>query len=164
MYAELYCKAHQHNTRVLAWGYESWNGGSCPVTEFYSWARNKDPRMYNSTAVQEWANVTATCVAKSGFDGVMLDQEGIGGPPIGTVAERTAITYAVCELKAALNKSIPGSMVAWSTDTGPYFDYAAMTNQGCVDLCTACVNFFASLGFFREIFLWTFSLWMDAKY
>ena len=66
-----------------------------------------------------------------GFDGVLLDIEGVTVP---SQKERDAITFAVCALKTALNATLPGSMVAWTTDTGNYFDYAAMTRGGCVDL------------------------------
>ena len=53
---ELYCLAHAHNIRVLTWGYESWNGSSCPITEFYAWALASDPRVYNTSAVTSWAS------------------------------------------------------------------------------------------------------------
>ena len=48
--------------------------------------------------------------------------------------EKAAITFAVCSLKKALNKTLPGNMVTWTTDVGAYFDYATMTAEGCVDL------------------------------
>jgi hypothetical protein len=74
------------------------------------------------------------CVAASGFDGVLQDMEGIGGPPLGPTKEKAVITFAVCELKRALNRTLPGSWQLWTTDTGAYFDYAAMTEQGCIDM------------------------------
>ena len=40
----------------------------------------------------------------------------------------------MCELKRELNASLPGALLAWTTDTGGYFDYAEMTARGCVDL------------------------------
>jgi len=52
---ELYCKAHEENVPVLTWGYESWDGGSCPITRFYSWALSGSDNVYNKTAVDEWA-------------------------------------------------------------------------------------------------------------
>lgn len=41
-------------------------------------------RMFNQTAVDLWAMETAACVAIKGFDGVLLDMEGIGlqGPNV----------------------------------------------------------------------------------
>ena len=62
----------------------------------------------------------------------MLDQEGIDLDFNQT--EKDAITFAVCALKTELNKTLPGNMVAWSSDVGSYFDYAALTEKGCVDL------------------------------
>ena len=60
--------------------------------------------------------------------------ETIGGPPLGPVNERTLITAAVCELKRELNASMPGALLAWTADTGGYFDFAELTAKGCVDL------------------------------
>ena len=62
----------------------------------------------------------------------MLDQEGIDLDFNQT--EKDAITFAVCALKKELNKTLPGNMLAWSVDVGAYFDYAAMAEQGCIDL------------------------------
>ena len=138
-YAQLWCRAHEANARILTWGAEAWDGLSCPVTEFYSWllgtatggGEGSDPRIYNETAVLGWAADVAACVPARGFDGVLLDIEGVTVP---TAKERDAITFAVCALKRALNATLPGNMVAWSSDTGPYFNYAALTSGGCVDL------------------------------
>ena len=47
---------------------------------------------------------------------------------------QAAITFAVCELKRALNATLPGSWQAWTTDTGAYFDYKTMTEEGCIDM------------------------------
>ena len=55
------------------------------------------------------------CLAAEGFDGAMLDMEGIGrgiGPP----KDYDAITYAVCKLKAEINRTIPGNVMMWTTD------------------------------------------------
>ena len=49
----------------------------------------KDPRVHNASAVQDWAQRCAACVAAQGYDGILLDMETIGGPPIGPVSERT---------------------------------------------------------------------------
>ena len=109
------------------------------MSEFYGWLLGKatgggegsDPRISNQTAVLAWAAEVAACVLARGFDGVLLDIEGVHVP---TAKERDAITFAVCALKRALNATLPGNMVAWSSDPGPYFDYAALTSGGCVDL------------------------------
>lgn len=84
-YASMFCKAHAQNARILTWGKESWDGRSCPVTEFYSWLlkseKGEDPeRIYNQSAVSQWAQEVASCVPERGFDGVMLDIEGVSVP------------------------------------------------------------------------------------
>ncbi len=143
-YAETFCTAHRSGARILNWSplpqgnTSSGSGGQpvvkrdCGVTEFYSWARqrNGDPgsqAMFNRTAVQQWARETATCIPASGFDGVLLDQEAIDLDFNQT--EKDAITFAVCALKSELNKTLPGNMVAWTSDVGAYFDYKALTEQ-----------------------------------
>jgi hypothetical protein len=81
-YAQLFCTAHKHKARILTWGLASWDGETCPVTEYYGWARanttaGKAPpagnKVYSKTAVRDWAKRTAECVAAKGFDGVVLD-------------------------------------------------------------------------------------------
>ena len=62
---------------------ESWDGGSCPIMEFYTWALDGGPHVYNHTAVDEWASKAASCSVEKGFDGILLDMEGIGEPPLG---------------------------------------------------------------------------------
>ena len=44
------------------------------------------------------------------------------------------MTKAVCTLKAALRKVLPDVVLMWTADTGPYFDYATLTKNQCVDL------------------------------
>ena len=137
MYSDLWCTAHENKARILDWGYKNAEGVGCPVTRFYGWARDRNGNksnleMFNQTAVLAWADEVATCIPEKGFDGVLLDQEGIDVDFNET--EKEAITFAVCALKQALNKTLPGNMVAWTTDVGAYFDYATMTSQGCVDL------------------------------
>ena len=130
---ELYCLAHAHNIRVLTWGYESWNGSSCPITEFYAWALASDPRVYNTSAVTSWAREAASCAVSHGFDGLLLDMEGIGGPPLGPSSMLDAIFFAVCQLKEELTARLPHAIILWTADTGPYFPVANLTEAGCVD-------------------------------
>ena len=35
-----------------------------------------DPRIFNSSAVTDWAKRTAACIVAQGFDGIGLDAEG----------------------------------------------------------------------------------------
>lgn len=131
---EMFCHAHAHGVRVLTWGYGSWNGTHCPIGEYYKWWTEKDDRVHNPQAVRDWAARSAACVSALGYDGILLDMETIGGPPLGPVSERSLITAAVCELKRELNASMPGALLAWTADTGGYFDFAELTAKGCVDL------------------------------
>ncbi len=151
-YAEMFCTAHRSGARILSWmplpqgNTSAGSGGQpvakrgCGVTEFYGWARqrNGDPSsqaMFNRTAVRQWAQETAACIPASGFDGVLLDQEAIDLDFNQT--EKDAITFAVCALKSELNKTLPGNMVAWTSDVGAYFDYAALTEKVGPDVGTA---------------------------
>ena len=131
---ELYCKAHSKNIPVYTWGYESWDGGSCPVTKFYSWALTGNSNVYDKDAVNDWASETASCVIEKGFDGILLDMEGIGGPPLGPESMLDAIYYAICTLKQELTKKLSYSKIYWTADTGPYFPYEDLTTDGCVDM------------------------------
>ena len=38
-FAQLWCEAKRSGTRILTWGYQGWDGNSCPVAEFYGWLR-----------------------------------------------------------------------------------------------------------------------------
>ena len=131
---QLFCKAHKQNVPVLTWGYESWNGSSCPITDFYSWALANDSRVYDSSAITEWAVAAADCAVSRGFDGILLDMEGIGGPPLGPASMLDAIFFAVCQLKGALSARLPQARIFWTADTGPYFPVANLTSAGCVDV------------------------------
>jgi hypothetical protein len=116
-YLQLWCKAHEAGARILSNGYNNWAGQKCAVNRFYGWAQKHSPLIYNQSAVRGWAAEVAQCIADSGFDGVLQDMEGIGGPPLGPTRERAAITFAVCELKRALNATAPGAWQVWTTDT-----------------------------------------------
>jgi len=131
---DLYCKAHASNIPVYTWGYESYDGGSCPVTRFYGWALSGNANVYDKEATTAWAQETAACVVEKGFDGILLDMEGIGGPPLGPEEMLDAITFAVCTLKSELVKHLPYGRIYWTADTGPYYDYDTLTRDGCVDL------------------------------
>ena len=129
---QLYCTAHKHGVKVLQWSEGSWNGTNCGASEFYSWCLKGDSRIFNDSAVQAWATSTAACINAQGFDGILLDAEGaytVGKPKV-----KAAVTKAVCTLKAALHTVLPQAVLYWTADTGPYFDYATLTNDGCVDL------------------------------
>jgi hypothetical protein len=136
-FQQYFCAAKKAKKRVLNWAASSWSGTNCGVATFYSWARDGDARRYNKTAVNAWARDTSECLATEGFDGISLDMEGIGrgkGPDKDNPAIVDAITYAVCQLRSELNRTIPGNLAAWTTDVGNYFDYKAMTDRGCIDI------------------------------
>ena len=49
--------------------------------------------------------------------------EGIGWPTMNAAEKKAsddAITFAMCELKRALNKTVPGSLQYFTADTGYY--------------------------------------------
>ena len=130
---DYFCHAKTNGVRVLAWAAASWSGRSCGVADLYGWFRSSDPQRLNKSAVDAWAASAADCLAAEGYDGVSLDMEGIGrsiGPP----EDYDAITYGVCQLRAELNRTIPGALMTWTTDVGAYFDYKAMTDRTCVDI------------------------------
>lgn len=61
----------------------------------------------------------------------MQDMEGIGWDKMNATSKKAtdeAITFAICELKRALNKTLPGALQHFTADTGSYFDYAAMAD------------------------------------
>eukprot|EP01043_Picozoa_sp_COSAG02_P041694 COSAG02_NODE_3478_length_6673_cov_14.589747_6_plen_287_part_00 len=151
-YAEMFCTAHRNGARILSWmplPQGNTSAGSdgqpvvkrgCGVTEFYGWARQRNgdsssQAMFNRTAVRQWAQETAACIPASGFDGVLLDQEAIDLDFNQT--EKDAITFAICALKSELNTTLPGNMVAWTSDVGAYFDYAALTEKVGPVVCAA---------------------------
>ena len=131
---DLYCKAHENHIPIYTWGYESWDGSTCPITRFYSWALSNDPKVYDKGEVDQWAAESASCAIEKGFDGILLDMEGIGGPPLGPDKMLDAIYYAVCTLKRELQSLLPYAQIIWTADTGPYFPYEKLTTDGCVDL------------------------------
>ena len=53
---------------------------------------------------------------------------------VGKPAVRAAVTSAYCKLKKEVSAAIPGSVLYWTADTGNYFDYKTLTDEGCVDL------------------------------
>ena len=142
-FPDMYCHAHRNGVRMLSWDGGKGRGssplvapgGGCPTSQFYSWALKNDARMYDKKEVQSWATNTSACIVASGYDGILLDAEGSGSTSNQT--QRAAVTAAVCELRAELRKALPGALLAWTVDTGGYFDYKAMTDGDCVDLWLA---------------------------
>ena len=142
-FPDMYCHAHRNGVRMLSWDGGKGRGssplvapgGGCPTNQFYSWALKNDARMYDKKEVQSWATNTSACIVASGYDGILLDAEGSGSTSNQT--QRAAVTAAVCELRAELRKALPGALLAWTVDTGGYFDYKAMTDGDCVDLWLA---------------------------
>ena len=133
-YGKVYCEAHRHGAKVLAWNQPGPNGTACPTTQIYQWWRQTDPRMYNESAVTEWAAATAACIPAAGFDGVFFDAEFT--PP--GAKGRAAVTMAVCKLKEALQRTLPGAPVWFAVGAGAIvFDFAAMSEgkERCVDQC-----------------------------
>lgn len=142
--AEMYCAAHRKGVRVLSWT-DCGPTLCCPVSELYKWLISKDRTKLNSTKsadglftlnrtlITSWARTTATCIAKAGLDGVLLDMEDVGGHQWQGVDSMSAISFGVCQLRAFLNETIPGSLIVWTTEDSRLADYKAIAEAGCVD-------------------------------
>ena len=132
-FGEVYCQAYRVGAKVLAWSQPGWNNTACAVTDVYDLWRHSDPQMYNASHIAAWATETAECLAATGWDGVLFDAEIT--PPDGAKG-RAAVTMAVCALKRALQKVIPGAPVYFAVGAGvAAFDFANMSEkEQCVDM------------------------------
>jgi hypothetical protein len=141
---QMYCAAHRNGVRVLSWT-DCGPTLCCPVSELYRWLGSKDRTKLNSTKnsngfftlnrtlVSSWAQTTASCIAKAGLDGVLLDMEDVGGHQWPGVDSMDAIQFGVCQLRKFLNETIPGSLIVWTTEDSRLADYKAIAEAGCVD-------------------------------
>ena len=141
---QMYCHAHARGVRVLGWT-SCGPTLCCAVDEFYGWLVTKDRTKLNRTKdrdgfftlnrtlVSAWAQSTAECIARAGLDGVLLDLEDVGGHQWPGVDSMGAIAFGVCELRRWLNQTVPGSLVAWTTEDSRLADYGAIAEAGCVD-------------------------------
>jgi hypothetical protein len=59
--------------------------------------------------------------------------EDVGGHIWAGVNSMASIRDGVCELRRWLNRSIPGSLVVWTTEDSRLADYGAIASAGCVD-------------------------------
>ena len=100
--AELVCRAHQHNARVvghLGHGSVQW------------------PQVVNASWRTEWvSDITHWFIEEQGMDGIQFDVEALNPN------ETAAATDLVCELRAALNAALPGSTLSWCSDFPPSAD------------------------------------------
>jgi hypothetical protein len=69
--------------------------------------------------LESWATQSAAWVVANGFDGALLDIEGIDATK-GDKAFLDSITLGYCALKAALEKALPGSLLTWASAFTPY--------------------------------------------
>lgn len=129
---QLYCEAHRSGARVLDWT-SCGPTECCPVDEFYGWLRSKDKKSLNQTIVTSWAKSTAACIKRAGLDGVLLDLEDVGAHIWPGVDAMSAIKFGVCELRRALNATLPGSLLIWTTMDSRLANYGQLAVDGCVD-------------------------------
>lgn len=156
--AELMCTAHAHGARVITW-FSSIGAcpsdilnqsGTCsalrnPIVEWPTQLRvaPTDPHTTNPARVQEWANLSARFIVDNGFDGVLLDIEGVAdhGQEF-----RDAITSGFCTMREQLTAVLPGSLLTFTAAATPYFTgFHGLTPEpyGALDLqaIDKCIDF-----------------------
>ena len=116
----LLCKAHQHNVRVLPWSAAAF-GQASPIAALYEAYRYKwkdtVPVYHNRSAVAANVAASVSFVVDSGFDGILLDAEGLSAlTPAATAELRTDLVAWAGLLREGLARALPGSMLTWTTD------------------------------------------------
>jgi hypothetical protein len=75
------------------------------------------PVFHNRTAVAANVAASVSFVLESGFDGILLDAEGLSAlTPADTAQLRTDLVLWAGSLRAELTRVLPGSMFTWTTD------------------------------------------------
>jgi hypothetical protein len=157
--AELICAAHANNARVLIWdgGIGGCNGGNpsnssfpcantvaSPIPEFLSQIKATPTVPPSHATIDAWAVKSASYVKRLGMDGVVLDIEGIVNT---TQSSRDALSYGICALRQALERSIPGSMLTLTMAATPFASGvhgASLPEYGMFDIqaIDRCIDFF----------------------
>ena len=163
--AELLCTAHAHGARVITWdsgigGCDYWDQipghppgpGTCAspsprnmIAGFYERLRDNPtaPSTTDPAAIRSWAKTSAAWIAANGFDGVLLDIEGVMDHGS---AFRSAITEGFCDLRQELEKVIPGALLTLTAADTPFFSGFYGISQppfGSLDLAAIdkCIDF-----------------------
>lgn len=118
---DLLCTAHKHNVRVLPWSQPAW-GQPNPIVEPYDAYRYQHIEVYsNQTYIAANAKRAASFVVSSGFDGILLDAEGLrpgAGMPTGAYGRlRAGLVSWVSHLRAELDVVLPGGILTWTVDS-----------------------------------------------
>jgi hypothetical protein len=116
---ELLCTAHQHGVRVLPWSQSAF-GNPSPIAVLYEEYRYKYkdtvPIFHNKTAVDANAAASAQFVVDNGFDGILLDAEGLSAlTPASMQQLRGDLVHWAKQLRSELTKVLPGSLLTWTT-------------------------------------------------
>ena len=139
---DLLCTAHKHGVRVLPWSGMAW-GKPNPIVEPYRAYRYQHREVYsNTTYIDQNAKLAAAFVISSGFDGILLDAEGLrpySAFPAGAYGRlRTGLVYWVSRLRTELDKVLPGGILTWTVDSnatradkiGRTYDFAGLAQAG----------------------------------
>jgi hypothetical protein len=118
---DLLCTAHKHGVRVLPWSGPAW-GQSNPIVEPYELYRYQHLEVYaNETYIAANAKLAASFVVSSGFDGVLLDAEGLrpySTMPVGAAERlRKGLVFWASRLRAELDNVLPGGILTWTVDS-----------------------------------------------
>ena len=132
--AELMCTAHAHGARVITWFSSigachsdnlNKSGTTCqplrnPIVEWPTQLRvaPTDPNTTDLVRVQEWANLSARFIVDNGFDGVLLDIEGVMNHGQNF---RDAITSGFRMMREQLTAVLPGSILTFTAAATPFF-------------------------------------------
>ena len=105
---------------MLPWSAAAF-GRASPIAALYDEYRYKwkdtVPVFHNHTAVAANVAASAAFVVDSGFDGILLDAEGLSAlTPSDTAQLRVDLVSWAASLRAELTRQLPGSMLTWTTD------------------------------------------------
>lgn len=108
------CTAHAHGVRALP---NIAAVGLWPPTVANSGLDHSSGQLWwaNETAISTWVGNAVPSLQRQGYDGAFLDLE----EPMPNASVVRGMRSLVCQLKRALNRTIPGSVVMWSMELLP---------------------------------------------
>ena len=111
-----------------------------PIVEPYEAYRYQHKEVYsNFSYLDSNAKLSASFVAESGFDGILLDAEGLrpyATMPVGAYGRlRTGLVHWVSSLRVELDAVLEGSVLTWTVDSnataadkiGKTYDFAGFS-------------------------------------
>jgi hypothetical protein len=137
---DLLCTAHKHNVRVLPWSGEAW-GRANPIVQPYEAYRYSHVEVFsNHSHIDANAKQAAAFVVASGFDGILLDAEGLRADsatmPAGAEGRlRKGLVYWASRLRNELDSALPGAVLTWTVNSnatagdtvGKTYDYTNLS-------------------------------------